>query len=480
MNKVIFSVLFSLLFCAGAAQNIGIGTNSPSTKLHVVGDLRFETQARLDSNSDFLSLNESGVASKIGIQGFLNNYTWKTSGNQATSNYFIGTKNAIPFKIVVNSNLAAIFTENGKIGLGTGQPERKLVIFNNDISQNSEVIIRQAAGSPLGAFLTLDNTSNPGGKFWSIGSSGPMNTSGIAGAIGSLEFYQFDAGPTSRVRMIINPNGNVGIATNTPQARLHIIGNMRLETPDRVYENQDFLTASSNGTVSRMGISEFMNRNAWQTRGNNADMADYIGTNNQVPLRLNVNGSNQMLITPEGRIGFGEATPNRKFVISNYNSGENNELVLKQYQGSQYGSFLTLDNSLNPGGKFWSIGSSGQLNTSGVAGAIGSLEFYQFDAGPDNRVRMIINPNGNVGINTLNAQAKLHVDGSVRFSNLTQGSGNVLVINSNGEIFRSTTVVSGAAQVDGGVNAELESLKKEVQILRNEIAVLKASLGIQQ
>ncbi|WP_416437475.1 hypothetical protein [Phnomibacter sp. MR] len=455
------------------SQKIGIGTANPQVDLHIKGDVRMELTNRLDSNQDFITINSFGDISKTGIATFLNKYVWQTKGNISNSDHFLGTLNDQSLNFKVNNQFHTSFTPEGRIGFGITNPERKMVLYNAVTGENNEIVLQQAPQSPFGAFISFDNTKNNGGRFWSIGTSGPLNTSGIAGAIGSLEFYQFDAGPTSRVRMIINPTGNVGIGTNNATARLHVVGSLRLETLNHVASNQDFLTVDALGNVSRMGILNYADSFYWKRNGNIVDANEYVGTNNALPLNFATNQAIRMSITSAGKVGIGSQTPSNTMDLVNKIPTENSELLIKQVGGSGLGAYVTFDNRLNAGGRFWSIGSAGLTNTSGPIAGAGGLEFYQFDANPGERVRMIISPSGNVGINEMLPQARLDVKGNVRFSDLPSGTGNVLVISSDGRVLRSAQVVTSA---DIGIinrqQQKIDILSEQIEKLQSQVVEL--------
>jgi hypothetical protein len=412
------------------------------------------------------------------MNSFLNSFVWKTNGNTAGPNFYIGTNNEIALAFRVNRNLQAVITPDGRVGFGTAAPERKLVLQNGNLGENSELIIRQTGPSTLGSFLTLDNTANVNGKSWSIGSSGPQNTSGIAGSVGSFEFYQLDAPPTSRVRMIINPNGNVGIGTNTAADRLHVVGGIRMESSRRVTGTADLVAIDNTGSLARIALSEIRDPNAWGRSGNALLSNDVLGSLNAQPLRLVTNGAVRMTLTSSGRLGIGTAVPGKTVQISGVDQEENAELLIKQDQSGPLGAYLSLDNSMSPGGKFWSVGVAGSTNSAGLVGGTGSLEFYQADAAPTERVRMIIGPNGNVGINQLIPTAKLHVNGTVRFSALPGGSGNVVVIGNDGLLYRSSTVATGNVPVGQSDDSDnrLVLLEQQVRQLQQTVEQLRKLL----
>ncbi|MEO1655194.1 MAG: hypothetical protein AAFU64_16730, partial [Bacteroidota bacterium] len=96
-------------------------------------------------------------------------------------------------------------------------------------------------------------------------------------------------------------------------------------------------------------------------------------------------------------------------------------------------------------------------------------------SGPDHKARLTIDNEGDIGIGPRfenldnDATAKLHVDGSVRLENLPSGTGQSLVIDAQGQVFRGP-----AAKV---TIEENEKLKSRVEKLEQELAALKQLLG---
>lgn len=85
---------------------------------------------------------------------------------------------------------------------------------------------------------------------------------------------------------------------------------------------------------------------------------------------------------------------------------------------------------------------------------------------------------GNVGINTTGtATASLHNKGTVRFEDLPNGDGNMLVVDANGNVFKSTCTCGQPLQSDkklldkiNEAQAEIENLKRQIEKLENAMA----------
>ncbi len=104
---------------------------------------------------------------------------------------------------------------------------------------------------------------------------------------------------------------------------------------------------------------------------------------------------------------------------------------------------------------------------------IGSKNNADFKIRTNNIQRGVFAANGNVGINTFNPTAKLHVNAkleevqtnpsNIRFENLSVGVGNVLVIDKNGYVYKSTPPLLTKIQDDlNQANQEIKELKNQV------------------
>jgi hypothetical protein len=133
------------------SQNVGIGTTSPQSRLHINSPA--DEALRLEANQPYLSLYSNGV---------YKGYFWKSPnsieiGSAATSN--------LPVTIAPDGIQRMIINEQGKVGIGTIAPTQTLDV-------NGTLRIRQ--GNPgMGKILSSDANGNAS---WidpsSIGSGG--------------------------------------------------------------------------------------------------------------------------------------------------------------------------------------------------------------------------------------------------------------------------------------------------------------------
>ncbi len=335
--------------------NVGIGTNTPTEKLEVVGAVKIGayTLPSVDgSNGQRLTTDGSG------------NVSWSTSSG---SGYW-------------TANGGNIYRSTGNVGIGTDNPQRNLHISSSgDVSlwleadtDNSvetdqpELIFSQDGGAAktyLGYFF--------GGNAFSI----------IQSFNDDIQFFT-----DSTFRMAIKADGKVGIGTSNPSKSLEVTGEVKIGAytlPSTDGSNGQQLTTDGNGNVSWSATA-----NHWSENGGSV----YRST---------------------GNVGIGTSNPGAKLEIAGtssegilrLNSGDNSTgsnnftQIAFGYDGNaHYPQFIRTRHS-----------SSTEGNT---------IDFYTGDGTqngtfPINAVHGMTIENGKVGIGTTSPSEKLEVDGNI-------------------------------------------------------------------
>lgn len=197
MKKVLF---FSLIFIFAnriIAQNVGIGTITPTDKLSIVNAL-------------------PGY-------GITHTYGPVTIGTYISNlNAQFGTKTNHPLQFFTNNgNAQMTLLQNGKVGIGTESPQTQFHI------------------NPAGAGSLLIGTNKFSGGYTNleVGINVQSNGYGYVQAI--------KASGSSYGNLILNPNGgNIGVNTTTPIATLDVNGSVAMPikviTGDYTVQNGDF------------------------------------------------------------------------------------------------------------------------------------------------------------------------------------------------------------------------------------------------
>jgi len=299
--------------------NVGIGTDNPQTKLQIKAD---------SNDADNYSLTLTNNAVNYGMQ----------FGAYGASNKTFGAS-AIDYTIEIGGDL--ILNPTGNVGIGTNSPTESLTV-GSVATSNNYVRVNSA------------NNTNAGIKFYSDQSIGKGYITGYRGN-GNLFFIQSDNAGTTADRFIINDTGNVGIGTDSPQAKLHAAGS----------GNQALIvqttTANTNSAVQLWGNSTL------------GTALTYLSQTDD--FKINHAGSNVLNINTDGNVGIGTDNPLSNLHIK---SSTSSSTLRMEDSGTTSTIYLqTLNNDLR------AVVNGGE------------------------RVR--IKSNGNVGIGTSNPEARLHI-----------------------------------------------------------------------
>jgi len=161
-----------------AGGNVGIGTDSPDSKLQISG-----------SGTQRLRVTTAGVANADLIC-------------EGASGMILGSPNGIPIRFVTSNAERARITSGGNVGIGTTNPNYMLHL----------------GGSTVGAVngqLAFGDVSNvPSGLIQGYRVDGSYK--------GELRFSTSTSGGTVTQRMVIDEDGNVGIGTTSPAYQLQL------------------------------------------------------------------------------------------------------------------------------------------------------------------------------------------------------------------------------------------------------------------
>ena len=309
-----------------------------------------------------------------GVFGWANNVL-----SIGTENGGTGTARNLAF--ITGSTTRMTINTSGNVGIGTVSPNFKLEV-NGQIAVPyaaggvGQGRIGISAGSALLSYLWLDS----GIAHWTSTDSVGMSIEGSGS-----QYIAFSPGGSEKVRFLVN--GNVGIATTTPSAKLDLYG-----------------TAGS---------------------------ADIFAVSSSTNVRLFTIGAN-------GNVGVGTSTPSSKLsvignitatgVISalNFNSSNFRSDGTTSYYPSPSSQSQYAWNWLNHGGGPGVYG--GAFQNSGVDYITFGGGISRLDIGNSS---LNVTSGGNVGLGTTTPSAQLSTTGTVRFSNFGAGS---LQTDANGNL----------------------------------------------
>ena len=334
--------------------NVGIGTTNPSAKLDVVGNTTLGghlTVGRDGSLSD-------GAIEIISDNDSLSYIDFKGAGNESLD--FVG-------RIRFDDTKGFAF-EGGNVGIGTTSPGAKL-----DVS---------AAQSGYGA------------KIYNAG-LGRYGLYVEAGGTATDKVFHFTGNPVAGYDMVMLQNGNVGIGTTNPQAKLDVEGLLRLGRINTTNEGGQVDFELASGLVG------------WHVDAYQNDFRIFNDQTNNPNgnIRLHTNGATRLFIDSAGSVGIGTTTPTAKLHVDGSARVSNGLLYLDgNYAGGNNIVFRNTDTTYYSGKHQWEIyptGSSG-----------GGLNFFDRTAGRS--VLWLGESAGNVGIGTTNPTAKLEIVGQTK------------------------------------------------------------------
>ena len=387
--------------------NVGIGTASPTFKLHVNSTDASDNVAYIHHNN---AAQSSGDVLKV-----------RSDAGDNAGSALLNVEN--------NTGSALYVRGDRNVGIGTTSPIMKLQVVGDIYANNGNVFIDS------GRKLVWGNSAQ-----WIEATNST-----------SMEF----SGGGSSVDMILLANGNVGIGTTSPDDKLHV--------------NQGsaaFRGITIEGTSPALYLKDTQATNAYHI-GSNGNYLYFLEDSNQSGGYNNImafwDPSNNFIFSL-GNVGIGTSTPSQKLHVagnlrvtgtyydSNNTPGTSGQILSSTATGTDW-----IDGSAIPGVP----AGSGTLNTvamwtpdgdtlgdspitvsgndSTFGGSITAPDFrgtaQVYLTSPDSWLfrstggseRMRLSSAGNLGINTTNPVYKLDVNGDARsthFRDGTKGSGS--------------------------------------------------------
>jgi hypothetical protein len=219
-----------------AGGNVGVGTTSPAYRFDVVAASQYVARFKKTDNTNGGIIIESTT-------GFNPNVTLAVNG--VNKWYLVSNatgSDALQFWDSPGTTPRFTLTQTGSLGLGTAAPGYRLDVQGGSINSSGGLCIAgdcKTAWSQVGGsqWTTSGSTINYSTGNVGIGIASPIYSLDVNGGLNSFRTKAATVSSndaiatfenTSGIQMIVRGNGNVGLGTTAPTAKLHVAGDGRV------------------------------------------------------------------------------------------------------------------------------------------------------------------------------------------------------------------------------------------------------------
>ena len=313
--RIRITILFlTSIYLKPSFGQTGIGTTTPVNKLHVEATTADPASSGSSANGN-LRLSGTGATHVLdfGLSSS-STYSWL----QARSKSAYGTY----YNLAINPN-------GGQVGIGTNSPTSTLTIGNAAGTVGGEILLNPTSTQYEGGQITFKRSKIGSTVDWTIDQYGSTSS--------DARFRIFN-GNSETNGLAILENGNVGIGSVNPTARLNIVGGgVRIFSGFGNSTNRPALNTNIIGNYEIRGVGAgggvtqgdgaddgFLRVSAGGgTNSNTQASIDLSGYSNVADMGSNVvmrtAGTERLRINANGKIGIGNASPSATLHIQNSN-----------------------------------------------------------------------------------------------------------------------------------------------------------------
>lgn len=437
LNSTAHATKGKILLGTGAAYDdanvrVGIGTQSPSARLHIEHSV-------VGARDDILIKNPAPDVSFYETDAAFDNRAWDilVNGEQLKIRANKDDGSAESNAIVIDRTgitIDSISLLATAIGVGTASPVAKLNVV--ELGESTTQTDFTQAVDRAGILITTEYDANAytPGIFW--------NTANNASTKPKAGFYLKETGAGSYIYMgtsndyvtgitnnalVIDPQGFIGVSQTAPAERLHIHGaqtsntngaSLRMTTSEDDYPTLQILNWQ-HGNIS-LNFDSYYNI-SWKSSysGSNAQIykaGNYLNINRSSGVTQGStisSWSNTLAINLlTGDVGIGKDAPGARLHVKGDATAAANHYgqVIVEPDSDDRDCFVSIRTTRSTD-RTWLVGAGSGAGTS-------NFRIYDYTAGAD---RLNIDSSGRVGIGTTSPEDTLHVSGGIRVRSSSGG-----------------------------------------------------------
>jgi myo-inositol-hexaphosphate 3-phosphohydrolase len=429
MRKLFISLLVILITRTAVAQNVGIGTITPTTKLQV-GDFS-------NAFNNYLTVKTAGgnlYRAGLGLYHFNDNYGWLLESDETNSSFSIRHRNGLLF-----NNPAFTIDGSERVGIGTLNPTSKLQVGDYSNANDTYLTIKTVGLNQFKAGLGLYHFNDNFG--WLLESDETNSSFSIRHRNGLI---------FNNPALTIDQLERVGIGTVNPTTKLQV-GDF-----SSAFDNyMTVKTAGGNLYKSGLGLYHFNENIGW--------LLESDETNNSFAIRHRnglVFNNPVIAIGAYDNVGIGTINPTTKLQVGDYSNDNDTYLTIKTTGGNLHKSGLGL---YHYNDNFGWLMESDETNSSFSIRHRNGLIF--------NNPAFTIDGAERVGIGTTDLNHKLTVDGNSKFTG-NVGIGQDAYIYSRLTVNSATNLVGLWVQGNNATGAGIIAEGKTIFDVRQKQVVI--------